>query len=699
MQIKYMQLFKEMNNVDKIFLKQEHQSWCGLACLSIVCRYYGGNISQEKLVKISGTNVQGTSMLGLYQAAGTIGLKAEGLNGNAEELAKLSNPAILHFLLETGLEHYVVYLGMNGSNYIIADPGDCIKEMDIASLSKLWSSGALLSLKKGERFKEVKDVNKDKYNWLESLLSPDIKVLTIVLLFSILVSVLGMTLAIFSQKLVDDILPSKDYYRLLVGVLVLTLLLFFKNVFSYIRTKLSAGQIRDFSNRIINTFYSVVLYLPKSFFDSLKVGEVIARLNDASRIQKTISYICGVFLIDIITVLVIVAFLFFYWWPIALITVFGSLIFSIVFFKNANKILLGQKEVMINYAHSESYFFDSIQGVDVIKSYGKESVFSNSGKEVYSIFQNSIFNLTILSNKLGFLAQSIAIVIIISVIGLGSYGVISNHISLGELMAIMTFSSAVLGSVSSLMNAYFTYQEAKVAYDRLYEFVSIEEEAIEEEEFDMPINIDILEASELSFRYPGRPLILTNLNFSAKKGEITALIGEIGCGKTTLLNIFLRMYNSEKGEVTINNDSICRFNLTKWRSSIGLMPQEIKLFNSSLIENVCLEISEDNLKSAIALFERLGVLNYFNVLPLSYMTRIGEDGVNLSGGQRQLVGLCRALFSNPKILLLDEPTNNMDKNSAQLLWDIIQKERMERICIIVTHDELLASRCNISYKI
>ena len=701
MQKKYLKQFKRMNelkgtlqikNIEKAFVKQSNQSWCGLACLSILCRYYGGDISQEKLVKLSGTNVSGTTLLGLYQAANTIGLEAEGLEGNVEELSKLDNPAILHFTLEDGLLHYVVYFGKSGDKFILADPAKGISYIDYCTLDKLWKSKTLLSVKKGESFKDAKDINKAKYEWLKSLLKPDFQILSIVLILSIVVSVLGITLALFSQKLVDDILPSKDFNRLILGTIILTALLLAKNFISYLKIVLSARQLKEFSNRIVGQFYSVILYLPKVFFDSLKTGEVTARLNDASRIQRTISYIFGTFIIDVLTIIVVAIFLFIYWWPTGLITIIGSLLFAYVFLKNAKKIIEGQKGVMVNYAQSESYFFNSVQGIDVIKSYGRENVFSSSGKGIYSVFQNSIFDLTILNNKIGLWAQNIAVILIISVISIGSYGVISDKITLGELMAIMAFSSTLLGSMSSLMGAYFTYQEAKVAYNRLYEFVSIEGEEITAT--NELLSVYSLEIKNVSFRYVGRPLVLKNINFLAKKGETLAIVGDIGCGKSTLLSLILRLYWLETGDILANNKSISQFSLNQWRAQIGLMPQDIKLFNATLIENISLEATEENFKKAIDLCEKLGMSEYFNSLPLSYLTRVGEDGINLSGGQRQLVGLCRALFMNPSVLLLDEPTNNMDKKSSSLFWEIIENEKKTRICIIVTHDNLLAQKAD-----
>jgi ABC-type bacteriocin/lantibiotic exporters, contain an N-terminal double-glycine peptidase domain len=711
-----------MNEKDKelkkVFVKQVNQSWCGLACLSMVTKYFGGEIPQDKLLNISGTNVSGTTLLGLYQAANHIGLEAEGLAGNVEELAKLDNPAILHFILEGGLQHYIVYFGMSDGKFVITDPANPaggISYMDRAELEKLWKSKTLLSVKRGAKFKSKADVGRGKVMWLKSLVKPDTQILTAVMVLSIIFSALGISLALFSQKLIDDILPTREISRLIMGVVILALILFFKNVIGYLRTILSARQVRDFANRIVGQFYSIILYLPKLFFDSLKTGEVTARLNDASRIQRTISYITGTFIIDILTLIIVNVVLFFYWWPIGVITIIGSIIFALLFFKKANKILLKQKDVMVGYAQSESFFFDSVQGVDVIKSFGREKFFSTAGSGVYSVFQNSIFNLTIFSNKIGLWAQNIVVLTIISVISFGSYGVISDVITMGALMAIITFSNTILASISSLMGAYFTYKEAEVAYNRLYEFVGADKESdyedIERNSENMArehngeyvnykevkrnkIEVEKLEFNNVSFRYVGRPLIIKGLNFTAKKGKVNVIAGDIGSGKSTLLNLVLRFYEPETGKIEVDGENIATFNLHLWRNSVGFMSQSIKIFNSTLIENVCLSSERGELEKAINLSNELGITKYFNELPLGFLTKIGEDGINLSGGQRQLLGLCRALYSNPAVLLLDEPTNNMDAKSISLFWEIISREKNRRVSILVTHERAIIEKAD-----
>ncbi|MDR2585597.1 MAG: peptidase domain-containing ABC transporter [Prevotellaceae bacterium] len=689
---------KSKHNWDKIFVKQHHQSWCGLACLSMLCKYYGGNMPQEKLVTKSGTTVTGTTLLGLYQAANAIGLKAEGFEADLENLKQLKHPAILHFTLPDGLEHYVVCFGYKDGLFLMGDPAKEFTKMGEEEVLAIWKSKKLLLVQRGEQFRTDDDTSLRKKAWLKELVTPDIPVLSVVAGLGIVVAIAGISLAIFSQKLIDQILPAKEQQKLWIGMAILALLLLAKNLLSYLRTILVARQSRDFSNRIVGSFYSQVLYLPKTFFDSLKTGEITARLNDAARIQRTINYVAGVLLIDVLTVIICMVLLVGYWWPAGAAAITGGVLFAWVFLWYGKRIVAGQRKVMVSYAAAESNFFDTVQGAEVIKGNNKEEFFTRYTKEIYASFQTSAYDLAILGNRIGLKVQNIGTAAIIGVIAFSSMAVLSDHLSLGALVAVLSLAGSVIASSASLSGAYITLQEAKVAYDRLYEFVSLDREPTEEavHTFD---TIHTLNIEHIRFRFPGRPLLLKDVNLIAKRGQLTAILGEIGSGKSTLLHLISRFYEPESGVIRLDGKNCTEVPIHDWRATIGVMPQHIKLFNATLLENICLTNDKDILERCLSFCNQLHIQQYFGNLPLGPLTRVGEDGVNLSGGQRQLVGLYRALFGNSKILLLDEPTNNMDKAAVQFVWDLLEREKQNRICMLVTHNEQLATRASIVVKI
>jgi ATP-binding cassette subfamily B protein len=208
------------NQINKTFTKQLDQSDCGVACLLSVLKHHGGNKSLENLREISGTSKQGTTLLGLYQAAQKLGFKAEGYEGNFEYLQKTEHPVILHVVIDKHLQHYVVCYGFRNGKYIIGDPGRGILEYAEPELLEIWQTKSLLELLPTQKIEQASEIKKGKWSWFRSLLHEDIGLLTIIFLVSLVVAILGMVMSVFSQKLIDDILPSGDVEKLVISLVL-----------------------------------------------------------------------------------------------------------------------------------------------------------------------------------------------------------------------------------------------------------------------------------------------------------------------------------------------------------------------------------------------------------------------------------------------------------------------------------------------
>ena len=211
-------------HIKKTFTKQQDQSDCGVACLLSIIKFHGGFSTLEKLREFSGTTKQGTTLLGLFQGANGLGLQAEGFEAEIKHLNEIANPCILHVRVEKDLEHYVVFYGINKSNqFIIGDPGKGISYLSKEELSAIWLSKTLLTLKPTERFVKTQIQNKEKFNWFLNLIKEDYPILGISIFLGILIAILGLATAIFSQKLIDDILPKSKIQSLIIGLVCLLL--------------------------------------------------------------------------------------------------------------------------------------------------------------------------------------------------------------------------------------------------------------------------------------------------------------------------------------------------------------------------------------------------------------------------------------------------------------------------------------------
>ncbi len=672
--------------VKKAFVQQKDQADCGVACLLSVIRFYGGAAKLERLRELSGTSRNGTTLLGLFQAAQEVGLIAEAYEADIANLRKLTEPCILHVIKEEKFQHYVIYYGYYNGTYLISDPATGVREIEEKDLVEQWQSKALLLLKSSPALVQKRERNTERWKWLLNLIKRDVNILGTALVLGIFITVLGLSTAIFSQKLIDVILPQRDLTRLLIGVGLLSVLLFAQNGLSYMRQLFLIRQSRDFNNRIINNFYQSLLKLPIPFFLNRKTGDLIARMNDTSRLQQTITYLFANVMIDVLLIVVAAVYILYYSTLLGLFVLLSVPCFFFLTWYYNQPILEGQKKVMAAHSANESNYVDTIQGISTIKISNKESFFADITKAVYGFFQTQIFDLGKVGIHFGFWASIVSIVFIVSTLLFSSMLVLSESIMLGALVAIFQMASQLIPAANRLAMTNIQIQEARVAFDRMHEFTSLEGEqnvSIAKEKIN---SIDVLEVRNLSFRFPGRSRILEQISFSVKKGEMVALLGESGCGKTTILHILQKFLKPESGNININNlYDIGEINSHEWREQIAVVPQQVKIFNGTLIDNICLGDSLNEAPQVIQFCKNYGFDEYFESFPQSYITLLGEEGVNISGGQRQLVALARALYQGPNLLLLDEATSAMDRKTEEKMLRMLMSLKNKMAIILVTH--------------
>jgi ATP-binding cassette, subfamily C, bacteriocin exporter len=469
-----------IHKIKKTHTLQHDQTDCGVACLKSIIQYHGGQTSLEKLRDLSGTGIQGTSLLGLRQAAESLSLEAEAFEVDDLEVFKkeATFPCILHVLIDKKLEHYVVcYKTPAGvSGYLMGDPARGLVEWSEAELLERWKTRAMLNLKPKADFTVIDKVENRKWLWFKNLIKEDLPILGISGLMGMIIAVLSLSTAYFSQKLIDDFLPNLKTNKLILGLGLLFLILLAKGALGYIRTLLLLRQSKDFNSRVANSFYQNLMYLPKSFFDNRKTGDLIARMNDTRRIQNTIVQFTGIVFIDVFVVVISLVFVFFYSKLLGAVCLLSLPMFCFLVYFYNKPIADKQKEVMANYARNESNYIDTINGIGVIKAYNKEDFFSGITQFTFGLFQDSTFSLGKLGNKYNALGDVMNTLLLVSLMGLASWMVIEQQLKLGEMMAVISISSGIVASVARLANTNIQIQEAKVAFNRMFEFTDLQPE-------------------------------------------------------------------------------------------------------------------------------------------------------------------------------------------------------------------------------
>jgi len=674
---------KQLKHIQKTHVVQRYHSDCGVACLLSIIQYYGGSESLEKLREISGTTLQNTSLLGLYQAAIQKGFDAKGIRGNIQALKSHEAPVILHFIYNGGVGHYVVCHGYNNQKgFLISDPAKEIYYLSEEEIEQYWSTRNCLVLSPNEKFVTNKVIKQNKKKLFFQLLESDLKLLVFTIVIGFMIALLGMSMSIFSQRLIDNILPTHNIQKLITGIVLLSLLLLFRIGFIVLREFLIIKQSQDFNNRINNHFFNTLLCLPKLFFDNRKIGELIARLNDTGRIQNVIKSIVSNTILDILICITSIILLWYYSSVVTLICISCLPIYFFIIFRNNRKIIASQKAVMQSYALNESNYVATMLGIATVKNDNKQDVFSKQNTMIFGDFQHKIFQLGLINIKITWQAGVAGVAFLIAILCYATISVLHQELKLGELMAVLGISASLLPSIGNLALVFISVNEAKVAFDRMFDIVSIEKEQTQGIEL---IELNNIEVKDISFRFTGRHPLFEHVNFILRKGTIIAISGESGGGKTTLANILQKFYLWEQGQIIVNgNIELQDIAIQSWRRKIGVIPQEVYIFNGSLLYNIVLE-ENANIKLIQQLIEQYELTEILQNLPNGLMTLLGEEGINLSGGQKQIVGLLRVLYRNPQFYILDEPTAALDKNTENLVVNILNKIKQNTIILMITH--------------
>lgn len=680
-------------NKPSVFRLQHDQSDCGVACLRNILAFYQADISVEKLREWSGSGQQGTTLLGLHQAATQAGFKAEGARAGAiEDLFSVQHPSILHVTIDGIGLHYVVYYGQENGKFCIGDPAKGMVNWSWDELDQLWAGRTLLLLEPGEKLAQWQQQRKKKLQWIWQTLQEDAPLLYAALGLGIACAGLNLSTAIFSQRLLDHILPSHQRKDLVIGLSLLGLLLIMKAIFSFIRQHLLIRQGFALNMRITGGFFKSILQLPKSFFDHRKTGDLIARLNDTQRIQQAAAYILGEMSIQLLMMIVTLGFLFYYYWPIAVFClVMVPVVYAIVR-RFEGDIILGQRSVMLAHAQNESNYVDTIRGVHTVKVMNRESLFTGIAANFFLSLQNSVMRLGKIRIRFSVLLEISTALFLLTIIGWAATATWHGSLHMGQMIAVLQLAGMLMQTIILVALTNLQVQEAAVALDRMYEFTMLEpEQAVTEKDGDavLLMSFEKMAIHQIGFRWPGKRLLLKDISLELRRGEVVALSGESGQGKSTLLQVLQKFYPYEGGPLLINDRELDTIDTVSWRKLIGVVPQDIAVFSGTLLANICLDSGTEHIDQVQRFCREYGFSTYFEGLPQSYATVLGEGGVALSGGQRQLLALARCLYPGPQLLLLDEPTAAMDAQTEQFVIAVLERYKQGAGVLIISHKDSL----------
>ncbi|MGF7138624.1 peptidase domain-containing ABC transporter [Roseimarinus sediminis] len=668
-----------------IKVKQRDITDCGAACLASISSHYHLRLPVARIRQMAGTDKKGTNVLGLIKAAEKLGFTAKGVKGGIDALPKIPLPAIAHVVVNEILHHYVVLYRVKKNLLKYMDPVDGqLHKITLSEFEEMWT-GVIVLFAPAENF-ETGNRKISNFRRFIFLLRPHRSILTQSLWGAIVYTVLGLSTSIYIQKITDFVLVGNNRNLLnLLSIVMLILLLIqifigaSKSVFM-----LRTGQQID--ARLILGYYKHLLKLPQRFFDTMRVGEIISRINDAVKIRLFINDTTITLIVNVFIVLFSFALMFIYSWKLALIMSLVVPLYTTTYFFVNRLNRKQERKLMEHAAELESQLVESLNSVKTIKQFGIED-FANTKTEtrfigllktVYKSGLNSIFSGT--SSEF----SSRAFTIILLWVGAGF--VIDRSITPGELLGFYAIIGYFTGPAANLIGMNKTIQNALIAADRLFEIMDLKRESDENKiELKQELLGDIY-FQHVHFSYGTRVDVFEDLNLIIKKGEITAIIGESGSGKTTLAVLLQKLYKLNKGSIIIGNYDIAYFDSDSLRKMVSGVPQQLELFAGNIIENIALGVVEPDVERILTICRSLGLNEFIEQLPAGLNTYLGENGAQLSGGQKQRIAIARALYRNPEIIILDEATSSLDSKSEFYVQKTIQELKNEgKTIIIIAH--------------
>lgn len=679
-----------------VCVKQHDQKDCGIACLSTISKQYGLKIPISKLREVAGTDKQGTNVLGLIKAAEELGFTAKAVKGDAKALfQEFPLPAIAHCVVDGKLLHYVVIHKITQKEVIIADPAKGIVKYTPEDFLQIWT-GVLVLLVPSIKF-ERGDETQGLFARFFHLLKPQKWIFFQIFICSILYTLLGIAGAFYFQLLIDDILVfnlEKSLHIISLGVL---LLYTFQIILDAFRNYLLLHISQKFDISLILNYYSHVINLPMNFFSTRKVGEIISRIMDASKVREALSGATLTIVLD--TMMVIVgavilytqsAFLF----GITLVMVPVYILIVWLFKKTYENI---NRREMEENAQLNAYLVESLNGVETIKAYNAEKATKDELEKRFIKFLKSIFKHGLIDNYQNSLKNYLGLVSGTVILWVGSYQVLRGNMTAGQLIAFNALLAYFLTPLQNLVNLQPMLQSAIVASQRLGEILDLEtEEEKHKGKRMVPQHLKgDIDIRNVDFRYGTRSLILKDMNLSIGQGEKVAFVGESGSGKTTLAKLLLNFYQPEKGEILINGNNIQDLDFHKLREKIAYVSQESFFFSGTIEENLSLGTDNDvTLEDIVSAAKIAKAHDFINTLPLRYSTVLEENASNLSGGQRQRLSIARAILKRPDILILDEATSNLDSITEKAISETIDDYCSGITTIIIAHRLSTIKKCD-----
>ena len=489
------------------------------------------------------------------------------------------------------------------------------------------------------------------------------------------------------RDIIDDVLATKDMGMLNAIASGIVLVFFLRAIFLYGQTYLMSYIGQKVIIDIRETVYRHLQRLSLSYYEKRQTGQLMSYItNDVAAVQGALVESMIELVQEGMTLVGSLAVMFYLHWQLTLLTLVTAPLVGQAMNIFGKKLRKSSALVQERTADITSVLQESISSVRVIKSFAREDFeIERFQKENHQNFRAQMKNSQIMAT-LTPVIEFVAALGITMIIWYGGREVINNTLTAGSLIAFLVYAVNLSNPIKRLSRAYGNIQKAMAAAERVFSVLDTQPEIEDMPGATVLAKIDgYVTLNNLSFGYKSHELALNNIQLEVKPGQVVAIVGPSGAGKTTIANLIPRFYDPVAGKIAIDGIDIKTVTLKSLREQIGIVPQETILFNGSVYSNILYGRLDASYDEVIAAAKAANAHNFIREMSEGYDTQIGERGSKLSGGQRQRISIARAILKNPRILILDEATSALDTESERLVQDAVDKLMIGRTSFVIAH--------------
>ena len=668
-------------------IRQHDISDCAAACIASVARHYGEDIPITFIREASGTSQAGTSIKGILDACQAIGFKAAAYKSDdksMEALYDLTEPVILHIVNARGDLHFVVLHALNAQRARIMDPalGKMVR-LRTATLQEQWT-GYLVTLSPAPEGERTPQPHRRR-SLASCLRTLSLKEFGFMLAGSVVYIVAGLCTAIYLQHIIDHVLPSGETAALLrVGLMMLAVMLCTLMV-GYGRILYALRLSIHLDSHLILQYLHHLFRLPAAFFTRRGAGELHARIGDAAKVRNFLIEGVSTLLTSSLILAVSFTLMFTTHWRLSLFMLTFVPIYLSLYLVADRVNRRVNRDIIEQSAAFEERTVEGITAVRTIRYFGHGERLLHLIEQEYRLLARKLFQGGRWADGFASASDGIAKLLTITLLTAGALYIFKGSLTVGALVSFYSLTAWFSAPLGELVKINETWNDARIAWERLADITELPPEETGIAQFE-PRKGDDIVFDRITFSYPGSPELLRDFSLTLKAGQITAIQGESGCGKSSLAGLLMRDYTVQRGVIRLGPHDIRLYDLEAWRRFVSIVPQEPQLMSGTLLDNVACFDPKPDIERIVQLLDELDLGAFVRELPMGLFTRIGERGCTLSGGQRQRIALARALYREPAVLILDEATASLDERSKESLLQRVLRFRDEGgTVMMITH--------------